>query len=78
MPTILPEEVFWISQRSQNVCFDLWSWKPELRKLMRAPQLWNGLVFGLVTWLFVAVNLALWLGPRASADNLVLKLFWAW
>ena len=40
LPTILPEEMFWTGQRSQNVRFDLWRWEPELRKLMRAPQLW--------------------------------------
>ena len=78
LPIILPEEVFWTGQRSQNARFDLWRWKPELRQWMRAPQLWNGLLFGLVSWLFVAVNLALWLGPQTRADNPVLKLFWAW
>ena len=78
LPITLPEEVFWTGQRSQNARFDLWRWKPELRQWMRAPQLWNGLLFGLVSWLFVAVNLALWLGPQTRADNPVLKLFWAW
>ena len=27
---------------------------------MRAPLLWDGLLFGLVSWLFVLVNGALW------------------
>ena len=78
LPTMLPEEVFWTGNRNQKARFDLWRWKPELRQWMRAPQLWNGLLFGLVSWLFVAVNLALWLGPQARADNPMLKLFWAW
>ena len=78
LPTMLPEEVFWTGNRSQKARFDLWRWKPELRQWMRAPQLWNGLLYGLVSWLFVAVNLALWLGPQARADNPMLKLFWAW
>jgi len=78
LPTMLPEEVFWTGNRSQKARFDLWRWKPELRQWMRAPRLWNGLLYGLVSWLFVAVNLALWLGPQARADNPMLKLFWAW
>ena len=78
LPTMLPEEVFWTGNRNQKARFDLWRWKPELRQWMRAPQLWNGLLFGLVSWLFVAVNLGLWLGPQARADNPMLKLFWAW
>ena len=45
---------------------------------MRAPALWNTLLFGLVSWLFVAVNLALWLGPQNRAANPMLTLFWAW
>ena len=39
---------------------------------MRAPALWNTLLFGLVSWLFVAVNLVLWLGPQDRAANPVL------
>ena len=49
--------------------FDVWRWKPQLRGLMRAPKLWNGLLFGLVSWLFIAVNLVLWLGPTARRIN---------
>ena len=45
---------------------------------MRAPWLWNGLLFGLVSWLFVAVTLWLWLGPQDRAHNGALNLFWAW
>ena len=36
------------------------------------------LLFGLVSWLFVAVNLALWLDPQNRAANPMLTLFWAW
>lgn len=78
LPTLLPEEVFWTGNRNQPARFDLWRWKPQLRQWMRAPSLWNGLLYGVVSWLFVAVNLALWLGPQARADNPMLKLFWAW
>jgi polyferredoxin len=35
-------------------------------------------LFGLVSWLFVAVNLWLWLGPQDRAHNGALNLFWAW
>ena len=45
---------------------------------MRAPALWNTLLFGLVSWLFVVVNLVLWLGPQDRAANPMLNLFWAW
>ena len=45
---------------------------------MRAPWLWNGLLFGLVSWVFVLVNLWLWLGPQDRAHNGALNLFWAW
>ena len=45
---------------------------------MRAPLLWNTLLFGLVSWLFVLVNLWLWLGPQDRAHNGALNLFWAW
>ena len=77
-PTVLPEAVFWTNQRERRLRFDLWRWKPQLRKWMRYPSLWNGLLFGLVSWLFVAANLALWLGPQNRAQNPVLILFWAW
>ncbi len=46
--------------------------------LRGAPALWNTLLFGLVSWLFVAVNLAFWLGPQDRAANPMLTLFWAW
>ncbi|NBS48924.1 MAG: hypothetical protein EBS99_18235, partial [Betaproteobacteria bacterium] len=62
LPALIPEDVFWTSPRQQRYRFDLWRWKPQLREWMRAPWLWNGLLFGLVSWLFVAVNLWLWLG----------------
>ena len=77
-PTVLPEAVFWTNQRERRLRFDLWRWKPQLREWMRSPSLWNGLLFGLVSWLFVAANLALWLGPQNRAENPVLILFWAW
>ena len=77
-PTVLPEAVFWPNQRERRLRFDLWRWKPQLREWMRSPSLWNGLLFGLVSWLFVAANLALWLGPQNRTENPVLILFWAW
>ena len=78
LPQLLPEEVFWLDCKTTRQRFDVWRWRPALRYLMRAPKLWNGLLFGIVSWLFVAVNLALWLGPQTLADNSILKLFWAW
>ena len=42
---------------------------------MRSPRLWNVLLFGLVSWLFVAVNLWLWWGPQERASNGALNLF---
>ena len=78
LPTLLPEEVFWTDEKRRRARFDVWRWKPQLRDWMRAPRLWNTLLFGLVSWLFVAVNLALWLGPQERATNPVLTLFWAW
>ena len=77
-PALLPEDVFWTSPRQQRARFDIWRWKPRLREWMRAPWLWNGLLFGLVSWLFVLVNLWLWLGPQDRAHNGALNLFWAW
>ncbi|MEB3303113.1 MAG: 4Fe-4S binding protein, partial [Cyanobacteriota bacterium] len=77
-PAVLPEDVFWTDQRRTRPRFDLWRWKPRLREWMRAPQLWNGLLFGLVSWLFVVVNLWLWLGPSDRSHNGALNLFWAW
>ncbi len=78
-PEELPEEVFWTERRAQTLPrFDLWRWKPVLRDWMRSPRLWNGLLFGLVSWLFVLVNLWLWLGPQDRAHNGGLNLFWAW
>ena len=71
-PTVLPEAVFWTNQRERRLRFDLWRWKPQLREWMRSPSLWNGLLFGLVSWLLVAANLALWLGPQNRAENPVL------
>ena len=78
LPPLLPEEVFWTAEKTRRARFDVWRWKPRLRDWMRAPTLWNALLFGLVSWLFVAVNLVLWLGPQNRAANPVLTLFWAW
>jgi len=78
LPPLLPEEVFWTEEKTRRARFDIWRWKPQLREWMRAPTLWNTLLFGLVSWLFVAVNLALWLGPQDRAANPMLTLFWAW
>ncbi len=77
-PAELPEDVFWTTPRQSRLRFDLWRWKPPLRDWMRSPRLWNGLLFGLVSWLFVLVNLWLWLGPQDRAHNGALNLFWAW
>ncbi|CAI8172871.1 MAG: Putative electron transport protein YccM [Prochlorococcus marinus str. MIT 9215] len=74
----LPEDVFWVNSREPSLRFDLWRWKPQLRQLMRSPKLWNGLLFGVVSWLFVVVNLWLWLGPQDRGHNSMLKFFWAW
>ena len=75
---LIPEDVFWTPPRQQRYRFDIWRWKPQLREWMRAPLLWNTLLFGLVSWLFVLVNLWLWLGPQDRAHNGALNLFWAW
>ena len=78
-PAELPEDVFWIEPRPQSRArFDLWRWKPQLRAWMRSPRFWNVLLFGLVSWIFVLVNLWLWLGPQDRAHNGALNLFWAW
>ncbi len=77
-PAVLPDEVFWTGRRQQRARFDLWRWKPQLRDAMRSPRLWNALLFGLVSWVFVLVNLWLWLGPQDRAHNGTLNLFWAW
>jgi transcriptional regulator with AAA-type ATPase domain len=77
-PAVLPDEVFWTGRRPQRARFDLWRWKPQLREVMRSPLLWNGLLFGLVSWLFGLVNLWLWLGPQDRQHNGALNLFWAW
>jgi len=78
LPAALPEDVFWTSPRQQRLRFDIWRWKPQLREWMRAPWLWNGLLFGLVSWVFVLVNIWLWAGPQDRAHNGALNLFWAW
>ncbi|MGL6134077.1 MAG: sigma 54-interacting transcriptional regulator, partial [Prochlorococcaceae cyanobacterium] len=78
LPATLPDEVFWTGSRAQRARFDLWRWKPWLRFAMREPRLWNALLFGLVSWVFVLVNLWLWLGPQDRAHNGALNLFWAW
>jgi len=78
VPTVLQEAVFWTGEEKERHRFDLWRWKPQWRLWMRAPALWDTLLYGLVSWLFIAVNLALWLGPQTRAENSVLKLFWAW
>jgi NAD-dependent dihydropyrimidine dehydrogenase PreA subunit len=77
-PRLLPEDVFWTEGRDQPLRFGLWRWRSWLRTVMRAPVLWNGLLFGLVSWLFVLVNLWLWLGPQDRQHNGALNLFWAW
>ena len=74
----LPEEVFWTPARQQRFRFDLWRWKPGLREWLRNPLVWKVLLFGLVSWLFVLVNVWLWLGPQDRAHNGGLTLFWAW
>ena len=77
-PAVLPDDVFWTAPRQQRFRFDIWRWKPQLREWMRSPWLWNGLLFGLVSWVFVLVNLWLWQGPQDRAHNGALNLFWAW
>jgi len=77
-PVLLPDDVFWTSSRATPRRFDLWRWKPALREWMRSPRLWNGLLFGLVSWVFVLVNLWLWMGPQDRQHNGGLNLFWAW
>ena len=73
-PDVLPEDVFWISRRPGGLRFELWRWKPQLRGWMRSPRFWNTLLFGLVSWLFVVVNLWLWLGPQSRDANGALNL----
>jgi transcriptional regulator with AAA-type ATPase domain/NAD-dependent dihydropyrimidine dehydrogenase PreA subunit len=75
---LLPEDVFWTANRPHRLRFDLWRWRPPLRQLLRQPSLWAALKFGVVSWLFVAVNLWLWLGPQSREHNGALNLFWAW
>ena len=77
-PVVIPEDVFWTTPRQQLYRFDIWRWKPKLRGLMRSPALWNGVLFGVVSWIFVLVNLWLWLGPQDRSENGALNLFWAW
>ena len=77
-PAVLPDDVFCTAPRQQRYRFDLWRWKPQLREWMRAPWLCNGLLFGLVSWVFVLLNLWLWLGPQDPSHNGALTLFWAW
>ena len=78
LPAALPEDVFWVNSREPSLRFEIWRWKPQLRQIMRSPKLWNGLLFGLVSWIFVLVNLWLWFGPQERAQNSMLKFFWAW
>jgi len=75
---LLPDDVFWTPGRPGRWRFDLFRWRPRLRLLLRAPQLWSALRFGLVSWVFVLVNLWLWQGPQERASNGALNLFWAW
>ena len=78
-PAELPDDVFWTGSRQQpRARFEIWRWKPQLREWMRSPRLWNTLLFGVVSWVFVLVNLWLWLGPQDRAHNGGLNLFWAW
>ncbi len=78
LPAVLPDDVFWTADRNPKARFDLWRWRPAWREWMRFPRLWNTLLFGLVSWVFVLVNLWLWLGPQDRAHNGALNLFWAW
>ena len=78
VPLLIPEDVFWTPPRQQLYRFDIWRWKPQLREWMRAPWLWNALLFGLVSWLFVLVNVWLWVGPQDRDHSGALNLFWAW
>ncbi|MFO7630272.1 MAG: 4Fe-4S binding protein, partial [Prochlorococcaceae cyanobacterium] len=76
---MLPDDVFWTPNRPGGRWrFDIWRWKPELRFWLRSPRLWSVLKIGLVSWLFVLVNLWLWLGPQGRDHNGALNLFWAW
>ena len=77
-PDPLPEDVFWTGGRTNRLRFDLFRWRPRLREWLRAPQLWHTVQFGLVSWVFVLVNLWLWLGPQERSHNGALNLFWAW
>lgn len=77
-PPLLPEEVFWLAPRQPRWRLDLWRWKPALRDPMRSPHFWNALLFGLVSWVFVLVNIWLWAGPQDRAHNGGLVFFWAW
>ena len=77
-PAVLPDDVFWTAPRQQRLRIDIWRWKPQLREWTRAPWLWNGLLFGLVSWLFVLVHLWLWLGSQDRHHNGAVNLFWAW
>ncbi len=77
-PAQLPDDVFWTGSRTSRLRFDLLRWRPRLRDGLRSQRLWNLLLFGLVSWLFVLVNLWLWLGPQDRAHNGALNLFWAW
>ena len=45
---------------------------------MISPLIWNIVKFGLVSWLFVLLNLVLWYGPQDRAHSAGLKLLWAW
>ena len=77
-PEQLPDDVFWTGSRGGRLRLDLFRRRPRLRQWLRAPALWNLLLFGVVSWLFVLVNLWLWLGPQDRAHNGALNLFWAW
>ena len=77
-PVLLPDDVFWTGSRASRLRVDLFRWRPRLRQWLRAPALWNLLLFGLVSWVFVLVNLWLWLGPQDRAHNGALTVFWAW
>jgi len=62
--------------RGPTLRFDLWRWAAATAQWMRSPRLWNGLLFGLVAWVFVLVNSGCgWVpGPPAMVASICLGL----